>query len=190
MAGLPHFDNSTAATNYYEPIFLNQFEVIITPPATITGPNDGLLVEHVTKITGLPELTGVGTVDQYYKFAKRTFATGMPKQTDAQLTIEFEVNLNEDNDAYVYNKMRAWGDLTFDPLNGRQGLKVDYIGEIYVAIFNKAQDIFREFRFSPAYLTGNLNEMSLDYKSDALYKLTAKFQCDSFKETRVGAIEI
>ncbi len=190
MAGLPHFDNSTAATNYYEPIFLNQFEVIITPPATITGPNDGLLVEHVTKITGLPELTGVGTVDQYYKFAKRTFAAGTPKQTDAQLTIDFEVNLNEDNDAYVYNKMRAWGDLTFDPLNGRQGLKVDYIGEIYVAIFNKAQDIFREFRFSPAYLTGNLNEMSLDYKSDALYKLTAKFQCDSFKETRIGAIEI
>ena len=190
MAGLPHFDNSTAATNYYEPIFLNQFEVIITPPSTITGPNDGLLVEHVTKITGLPELTGVATVDQYYKFAKRTFATGAPKITDAQLTIVFEVNLNEDNDAYVYNKMRAWGDLTFDPLNGRQGLKADYVGEIYVAIFNKAQDIFREFRFSPAYLTGQLNAMDLDYKSENLYQLTAKFQCDSYKETRIGAIEV
>jgi len=190
MAGLPHFDNSTAAVNYYEPIFLNQFEVIITPPSTIAGPNDALLVEHVTKISGLPELTGVGVVDQYYKFARRTFATGAPKKTDAQLTLEFEVNLNEENDAYVYNKMRAWGDLTFDPLNGRQGLKADYVGEIYVAIFNKAQDIFREFRFNPAYLTGELNAMDLDYKSEGLYKLTAKFQCDNYKETRIGAIEV
>lgn len=190
MAGLPHFDNSTAAVNYYEPIFLNQFEVIITPPSTITGPNDGLLVEHVTKISGLPELTGVGVVDQYYKFARRTFATGAPKKTDAQLTIDFEVNLNEENDAYVYNKMRAWGDLIFDPLNGRQGLKADYVGEIYVAIFNKSQDIFREFRFNPAYLFDPLTEMNLEYKSEGLYKLTAKFQCDTYRETRIGAIEV
>lgn len=187
---LPHFDNSTASTQYYEPLFQNQFEVIITPPTVITGPNDGLLVEHVTKLTGLPELTGVGTVEQYYKFAKRTYAAGKPAKTDAQLTIDFEVNLNENNDMYVYNIMRAWGDLTYDPLNGRQGLKRDYVGQIYVAIFNKAQDIYREFRFSPAYLTGELSAMTLDYGSDNLYKLTAKFQCDAFKETRIGAIVI
>jgi hypothetical protein len=187
---LPHFDNSTASTQYYEPLFQNQFEVIITPPSLIAGPNDGLLVEHVTKITGLPELTGVGTVEQYYKFAKRTYAAGKPAKTDAQLTIDFEVNLNENNEMYVYNTMRAWGDLTYDPLNGRQGLKRDYIGQIYVAIFNKAQDIYREFRFSPAYLTGELSAMTLDYGSDNLYKLSAKFQCDAFKETRIGAIAI
>lgn len=190
MAGLPHFDNSTASVNYYEPIFLNQFEVIITPPSSITGPNDGLLVEHVTAISGLPELTGVDTVEQFYKFAKRTYATGKPKETTARLKIDFEVNLNEENDAYVYNTMRAWGDLTFDPLNGRQGLKADYVGEIYVAIFNKAQDIFREFRFSPAYLTGELSSMDLGYTKTDLYKLTANFQCDNFKETRIGAIEV
>ena len=187
---LPHFDNSTASTNYYEPIFQNQFEVIITPPSLIAGPNDGLLVEHVTKLTGLPENTGVKTVDQYYKFAKRTYAAAKPDKTDAQLKIDFEVNLNEDNDMYVYNTMRAWGDLTFDPLNGRQGLKRDYVGQIYVAIFNKAQDIYREFRFSPAYLTGGLTEMSLDYTSDSLYKLSVTFQCDNFKETRIGAIAV
>jgi hypothetical protein len=190
MAGLPHFDNSTAAVNYYEPLFLNQFEVIITPPSLIAGATDGLLVEHVKKISGLPELTGVGTVNQFYKFAKRTYATGAPKETTATLTIDFEVNLNEENDAYIYNKMRAWGDLTFDPLNGRQGLKADYIGEIYVAIFNKAQDIYREFRFNPAYLTGGLNTMDLDYTADKIHTVTAKFQCDAFKETRIGAIEV
>jgi hypothetical protein len=190
MAGLPHFDNSTAATNYYEPIFLNQFEVIINLPSVIQGTNDALLVEHVTDITGLPELTGVATVDQYYKFARRTFASGVPKKTDAQLKVNFEVNLNESNDAYVYNMMRAWGDLTFDPLNGRQGLKKDYIGSIKVVLFNKAQEIFREFNFNPAYLYDTLTVMDLGYKKDGLYKLTANFQCDSYKETRIGAIEV
>jgi hypothetical protein len=190
MAGLPHFDNSTAATNYYEPIFLNQFEVIINLPSSIQGSNDGLLVEHVKSISGLPELTGVDKVSQFYKFAERTFATGKPGKTTAELSVEFEVNLNEENDMYVYNMMRAWGDLTFDPLNGRQGLKKDYIGSIKVVIFNKAQEIFREFNFSPAYLTGTLNEMSLGYEKADLYKLTAKFQCDAFRETRIGAIEV
>jgi hypothetical protein len=189
MAGLPHFDNSKAATEYYEPLFLNQFEVIITPPSTITA-NVDLLVEHVKKISGLPELNGVKTVDQFYKFAKRTYASGKPDKTDAQLVVEFEVNLNEENDMYVYNIMRAWGDLTFDPLNGRQGLKKDYAGQIYVAIFNKAQDIYREFRFTPAYLTTPLNAMDLDYTGDGLYTLKATFQCDSYKETRIGAITV
>lgn len=189
MAGLPHFDNSKASTEYYEPLFLNQFEVIITPPSTITA-NVDLLVEHVKKITGLPELTGVGTVEQFYKFAKRTYATGKPAKTDAQLEITFEVNLNEENDMYVYNIMRAWGDLTFDPLNGRQGLKKDYTGQIYVAIFNKAQDIYREFRFTPAYLTGELKAMDLGYTEEGIYTMTAKFQCDAYKETRIGAITV
>ena len=189
MAGLPHFDNSKAATEYYEPVFLNQFEVIITPPSTITE-NVDLLVEQVKTISGLPELTGVDTVEQYFKFARRTYATGKPKKTDAQLSITFELNLNESNDAYVYNIMRAWGDLTFDPLNGRQGLKKDYIGQIYVAIFNKAQDIYREFRFTPAYLMETLNTWDLDYSSAKLQTVVAKFQCDAFKETRIGAVQV
>jgi hypothetical protein len=35
MAGLPHFTNSRAAINNFEPVYLNQFEVIINPPPGI-----------------------------------------------------------------------------------------------------------------------------------------------------------
>ena len=59
-----------------------------------------------------------------------------------------------------------------------------------LAIFNKAQDIYREFRFTPAYLTGALSPMDLDYTADGIYKITAKFQCDAYKETRIGAITV
>ena len=189
MAGLPHWDNSRAATNYYEPLFLNQFEVVITPPAIISA-NVDLLVEHVVSITGLPELTPTGVVEQKYKFASRSFAGAIPEKTTADLDIKFTVNLNEENDMYIYNILRGWADLAYDPLTGRQGLKRDYYGQIYVAIFNKAGDIFREFRFTPVIPNGALTPMILDYISPTLYEVTAKYRADAYKETRIGEIRV
>ena len=61
MAGLPHFKNSTAGPGRYEPIYLNQFEVIITPPPAVSakiGFANNLTLEHVKSVTGLPELHG------------------------------------------------------------------------------------------------------------------------------------
>lgn len=189
MAGLPHWSNSRAAINYYEPIFLNQFEVVITPPAAIAE-NVDLLVEHVMSISGLPELTPTGVVEQTYKFAKRSFAAAVPTNTVADLEIKFSVNLNEENNMYIYNILRGWADLAYDPLTGRQGLKKDYYGEIYVAIANKAQDIFREFRFKPVIPQGGLSPMTLNYLSADLYEVTAKFRADAWKETRIGEIKV
>jgi hypothetical protein len=189
MAGLPHWDNSQAARGYYEPIFQNQFELIITPPATITD-NVDLLVEQVTKVSGIPEFLTSGTTEQKYKFAKRAYAKATPNDTLVTLDVTFEVNLNEENNMYVYNTLRGWGDLIYDPLTGRQGLKRDYVGEIYLAIFNKAGDIFREFRFAPAFLKEPLSQMTLEYSSDAIYQVNAKFICDTYRETRIGQIEV
>jgi len=189
MAGLPHWDNSQAARGYYEPIFQNQFELIITPPATITD-NVDILVEQVKSVSGIPEFLTPGTATQMYKFAKRAYASAKPKETLVNLTVKFEVNLNEENNMYVYNTLRGWGDLIYDPLTGRQGLKRDYVGEIYLGIFNKAGDIFREFRFAPAFLSEPLTEMTLDYNSETLYEITAKFVCDTYRETRIGQIEV
>jgi len=39
MAGLPHFKNSRAAINNFEPVYLNQFEVLINTPAGIADAN-------------------------------------------------------------------------------------------------------------------------------------------------------
>lgn len=189
MAGLPHWDNSTAARNYYEPIFKNQFEVIITPPAAITQDVD-ILVEQVLSIKGLPEFFTDGTTTQSYKFAKRAFAKATPETTLANLTIDFEVNLNESNGMYVYNTLRGWSDVIYDPATGRQGLKKDYVGEIYVAIFNKAGDIFRDFKFKPAFISKAFNKLDLDYNEDGIYKLSAQFVADRTAESRVGQITI
>jgi hypothetical protein len=189
MAGLPHWNNSQAATNYYEPVFQNQFEVLITPPASITD-NVDIMVEQVLSISGLPEFLTPGTTVQKYKFAKRAYAAAVPNETLTKLTVDFEVNLNDENNMYVYNTLRGWGDLIYDPLTGRQGLKKDYTGEIAVAIYNKAGDIFREYKFKPAFLEQPLTDIKLDYNKDEIFKLQAKFVCDSYTESRVGQITV
>ena len=191
MAGLPHWDNSTAATQYYEPVFLNQFEVVITPPPSLVN-NEfvGILVEQVTKISGLPEFLTKAGVKQKYKFAERNYSDAAPDGTSIPLTIDFEVNLNDDNNMYVYNLLRAWGDLIYDPLNGRQGLKKDYVGEIAVVVFNKAGDIFREYKFKPVFLSEPLTAFDLDYGKKDIYKISAKFISDTYRESRLGQITI
>lgn len=194
MAGLPHFKNSVVGAKKFEPLYLNQFTVIINPPSSINNTTTTeYLVEHVKKITGLPEQAGTGgTVEQMFRFSKRYFAGAKPKETGAKLTIDFEVNLNNANEMYVYNMFRAWANLVYDPLTGRQGLKKDYAPDgasVYVGIHNRAGDIYREFKFEPVFVFGDtslVGEMALDYTSDSIYTASFTLQADSYTEVRNG----
>lgn len=189
MPGLPHWNNARASYNYYEPIFQNQFEVLITPPPVITQ-NIDLLVEHVLTVQGIPEITPPGVVEQKYKFATRSYSAAKPENTVADLEIKFTVNLNEDNNMYIYNILRAWADLHYDPLTGRQGIKRDYVGEMAIVIYNKKQEIFREFKFVSVIMRDKLTPQTLDYNTEQLYEVSAKFRSDAWKERRIGSIAV
>ena len=185
--GLPHYDNSVAAREKYEPIFQNQFEILFTPPPQLNLATSAIVIsEQVKKVDGLPEITPTAVVDQFYKFAKRTYAGAKPEDTTAELTIEFEVNLTHDLDMYVYNFFRLWADIIFDPMTGSQGLKRDYTGSMDILIFNKAREVFREFNFNPVYLMEPFNKMDLDYLNDSVYVFTLKFKADAWRESREG----
>lgn len=193
MAGLPHFKNSAAGPGKFEPLYLNQFEVIITPPPAIAnkiGFGNNLMLEHVLKVSNLPEYAGSGSavITQNYKFSQRTYAPAKPQQTYHQFTIDFEVNLNQNNDMYIYNALRAWADLIYDPLTGRQGLKADYSdASIQITQFNRAGVIYRDFMFSPVFIgPQKMTETQLDYTSEGIYKLTVQFTADSYTEARIG----
>ena len=84
MAGLPHFSNSQASINKYEPVYLNQFEAMITCPNGVGGGN--LLVEHVTKVSGLSVDKNPGLATQKYKFAKRNYAVFEPARDEYSST--------------------------------------------------------------------------------------------------------
>ncbi len=194
MAGLPHFKNSTAGPAKYEPLYLNQFEVIITPPPAVAGKigfGNNLMLEHVLNVKNLPEYSGSGSavVLQNYKFSQRAYAPAKPAQTYHQFTIDFEVNLNNNNDMYIYNALRAWSDLIYDPLTGRQGLKATYAeATIQVTQFNRTGVIYRDFVFGPVFIgPQKMTETALDYTQDnQIYKLTAQFTADMYTESRVG----
>ena len=202
MAGLPHFKNSTASRDNYEPVYLNQFEVIIIAPPAVSGKlgfTQNLTLEHVKTVGPLPELAGnagSAIVTQKYKFAERAYAAPKPSTTLHKFVITFELNLNNTNDNYIYNAFRAWADLIYNPMTGQQGLKVDYAGtaanaaSVQVTMFNRTGAIFREYVFSPVFLDqAKLTENTLDYGADgqtSIATLSVPFVADRYVETRVG----
>ena len=189
MAGLPHYQNSLFGINNYEPVYLNQFEVLISPPASVTLANtrfkgEGILTQQVKKISGLAvDIQPTGAASQYYKFAERRYAGGAPSDTSVAFSIDFEVNLNEQNSMIVYKIMRQWADLIYNPLTGAMGLKKDYVGSIVVSIFNKQGDVFRRISLNNCFLTADLTAMELSYDAgENLYILSTSWKADYWQD--------
>jgi len=184
MAGLPHYRNSKAAMDRFEPVFNSQFEITITPPAAVT--DWPLTMENVLKVGGLDTNRLPAVVEQKYKSAKRSFAGGINENTTIDLQLDFEVNLNKANSMYVYKSLRKWCDLVYDPLTGRMGLKRDYAapGPIIVNMFNKAGDIFRQVKLYGAFPTTPITAIELDYSNNDIYRITGfTLRCDYWEET-------
>jgi hypothetical protein len=187
MAGLPHFTSAKASVNKYEPVFTNQFEVMITPPAAIPVPagnpgNGNILLEQVKSISGLSVDQNPSEVSQKFKNAKRYYAGAKPQQTALDLSLNFEVNLDDNNSMYTYKVMRQWADLIHNPLTGAMGLKVDYTGMMVVNVFNKAGNVHRKLTLYNCFISESLTGMQPNYMGTNLYELTVRFSCDYFDD--------
>jgi len=183
MAGLPHYRNSKAAMNKFEPVYLAQFEVTLQPPPAVT--DWSLVMENVLKVSGVDLNKLPAVVEQKYKSAKRSFAGGMNDATTADVQLDFEVNLNDANSMYVYKALRKWTDLIYDPLTGRMGLKKDYVGgPMIINYFNKNGDIFRQVKFPVCFPTSPLPVIESDFSSNDIYKISGfTLRCDYWEET-------
>lgn len=183
MAGLPHYRNSKAAMQKFEPVYNAQFEVLLTPPAAVTGWT--LVMENVIKVGGI-EVNKVPTVvEQKYKSAKRSFAGGIVDDTSINITLDFEVNLDDSNSAYVYKALRKWCDLIYDPLTGRMGLKKDYTGgPLIINYFNKAGDIFRQVKAPVVFPTTPITPIESDFTNNDIYRISGfTLRADYWEET-------
>lgn len=176
MAGLPHFQNSLYGINKYEPVYLNQFEVLITPPAAVLGGQ--ILVQQVTNIAGLGVDKTPAPTTQKYKFATRNYAGAKPDRTVFDLSVGFTVNLNDANSMYVFKTLRQWTDLIYNPLTGAMGIKADYTGTIVISIFNKQGDVFRRITCKDCFPLTPLNTMELNYQSQDLYDINLTWAVD------------
>lgn len=183
MAGLPHYRNSKAAMAKFEPVYNAQFEVLLTPPAAVTGWT--LVMENVLKVGGIDVNRLPAVVEQKYKSAKRSFAGGMNDATTIDIQLDFEVNLDESNSAYVYKALRKWCDLIYDPLTGRMGLKRDYTGgPMIINYFNKAGDIFRQVKAPVVFPTTPITPIESDFSNNDIYRITGfTLRADYWEET-------
>ena len=176
MAGLPHYQNSLFGINKYEPVYLNQFEVLITPPGPVLGGQ--ILVQQVTKLSGLEADKTPAPIQQRYKFAVRNYAGAKPDQTYFDLVLSFTVNLNDANSMYVFKTLRQWTDLIYNPLTGAMGVKTDYTGTMVISIFNKQGDVFRRITCKDCFPTTPLTVMELDYQAIDIYNVTMTWAVD------------
>lgn len=183
MAGLSHYLNSKAATKHYEPFYQNLFEVTILPPATVTGGN--ILIEHVTKLGGLNQDKGSAPIEQKYKFATRSYASGTPEGTTTDLTVGFTLNLNDANELYVYKTIRDWFRIAYNPLTGEQGLKKDYIGTVIITNYNRKGDIFWQRTFHDCIPSGSLPELTADYSNGEAVAMDITLRSDWWEENIV-----
>jgi len=176
MAGLPHYQNSLFGINKYEPVYLNQFEVLITPPGPVLGGQ--ILVQQVTNLSGLEVDKTPAPIQQRYKFAVRNYAGAKPDQTYFDLVLSFTVNLNDANSMYVFKTLRQWTDLIYNPLTGAMGVKTDYTGTMVISIFNKQGDVFRRITCKDCFPTTPLTVMELDYQAIDIYNVTMTWAVD------------
>jgi len=187
MAGLPHFTNSKASMGNYEPVFLNQFEILIIPPAGVDlGPTyngESILTQAVKSIGGLSvDIQPQAPVEQHYKFATRRYGGGEPSTTDLDLRIDFEINLNDESSMAVYKVMRQWADLIYNPLTGAMGAKTDYVGSMVISVFSKPGEVFRRIRIPSCFISEDLSVMELSYESGDIFILEASWKADYWED--------
>ena len=189
-----HFRNSDAATKMWEVVSPALFEVYLTFPKILNklnGKNQELMFQHVRSISGLDGLTPtIGNVVQKYKFAERHYAAAGPDKTSLELTITYTLNINDAHENYIYNMLRKWYDLVYNPQNGQTLVKQDYAGGSSMHIIEHDRDgaIWRKitcFNFFPSTPPTGLNEDNYDSMGEAK-TISITFIVDDWVEETIG----
>ena len=150
------------------------------------GQDEALLTEHVVKVSGMDALDkGPETLTQQYQGTTRTYVKPKVDDTSAEITVDFNLNLRNGVDNYIYKLFKAWKNLNYDLETGTIVLKKDYVAEwLRVCIANRAGDIIKEVVFKDVMLKGNIEGLGdLDYSSTDAVNITVHFVSDWWRET-------
>jgi hypothetical protein len=188
-----HYRNSQAAVNMWEVVSPALFEVYLTFPEMLSDLNSRkeLMFEHVRSISGLDGLTPtVGTVVQKYKYAERHYASAGPDKTSLELSVTYTLNLNDECQNYIYNMLRKWYDLIYNPQNGQMLTKSQYAkgSLLYIIEHDRNGAIWRKitcFNFFPSTPPTGLNDDNYDSVGDAK-TVSITFMVDDWVEETTG----
>jgi len=165
-----------------EVVYTNLFEITFVLPVILTAQSRTplLLLENATKID-LSNLTSfeIGTKEQRFKYSTRQFQT-TPAKTSGEITIPFQVNVNQAGSMEVWNTLKAWYDLVFNSQNGTLHYKSDLIGTIMVNQHDKKGVVLRRVTFQNVQIS-KLGGWQLDWASNEIVQsVDATFLYDYF----------
>lgn len=187
MAKRQHFTNSKVGMELFEPIYKNLFEVTIIPPDALLndddwGPGRELIIEEVKSVTGLDVDKIPEVVKQKFKGTERAFTGVIPSSTTVTPSITFEMNLNNENQNFLYKALRKWSDLCYDPLTGAQTLKRDYVSQtgMTVVSFNKEFDVHRKWEIKNIFPAKAIGAFDFDYDSNTPLTISMDWIGDYF----------
>lgn len=189
-----HYRNSEAANSMYEVVSPALFEVYFQFPdllANTEGMKSELMFEHVRSISGLDGVTPtVGNVVQKFKFAERHYASAGPDKTSLELTITYTLNLDNSHQNYIYNMLRRWYNLIYNPQTGQMLTKKQYAenSRLWIVEHDRNGAIWRKiicFNFFPSTPPTGLNENNYDSVGDAK-TVSITFIVDDWVEQIVG----
>lgn len=182
--GSPGGPGSPTTTD--EVVYTNLFEITFVLPTIFagtpydTGANKLLLLENATKID-LSNLTSfeVAAKEQRFKYSTRQFQT-TPSKTSGEITIPFQVNVNNAGQMTTWTTLKAWYDLLFNSQNGTLHYKSDMVGTIIVNQHDKKGVVLRRVTFMNCQMS-KLTGWSLDWASnDIVNNVDATFLYDYF----------
>jgi hypothetical protein len=188
MAKRQHFTNSKVGVSNLEPLYDNLFEVVITPPDIIannpewSGVGRELLLENITAIRGLDVDKLPNIVTQNFKGSQRNFIANNPDDTTVTVSIDWELNLNEANQNFVYNALRSWSDLLYDPLTAARSLKAEYVSPAGLSVtnFHRKEVVNRKIEIKNIFVAEPIPAFDKNYGTGDLETLTISFIGDYF----------
>lgn len=179
---LSHVKNSTAGRKNWEAVVDSLFRVTFIPPTGVV--NSEILTEQVRNVQGW-KVPGPDTVQQSFMQAKRNHASTEVDNTQ-EITMDFELNLNDAFQNYVYQTLMAWRKKVFNPLTGERGLKKDFVGTIIVEHFAADGTIYWVRTLKNVFPKGDLTSVGQsDYDSPDPVKLNETFAADWYEEEEI-----
>ena len=187
---LPHFTQlymtgspGGPGTKPQEPVYTNLFEITFLLPTILQaqGRDPVLLLQQATnvEITTSDLTRDLGSQQQRFKFSTREYLL-TPTETDGEVNIKFNVNVNQQLNMEVFTTLKAWYDLLWNSQNGTMNYKSDLIGTIIVNQHDKKGFVIRRITYQNCQLN-TIDYKDLDWsQQNIIDSITAKFYWDYF----------
>jgi len=187
---LPHFTQlymtgspGGPGTRPQEPVYTNLFEITFLLPVILQaqGRDPVLLLQQAkeARVSASDLTRELAKSQQRFKFSTREFLN-TPERTHGNISVPFNVNVNEQLNMEVFTTLKAWYDLVWNSQNGSQHYKSDLIGTIIVNQHDKKGFVLRTVTYQNCQLK-SLNYGDFDWASQQIIQsITADFVWDYF----------